>query len=217
MNHLGPATVIFLGMHLRLRTAISPLSGPEFSYHHITQAEKTPSHEQIYTTYYLQVHNSGNYSHGSSHGQFARTGSGSLRRPDCKPLPASARRKTSHARPLLLIWYLSCWIGFPRSTNRGVTFYCSFNYFRGWCCPMPSLVLVLFIVYLDTNSSSSLFRSARLSSDTSTKTFTSLFGLDWLELSWLLLLSSPLGLFTIRTPRNGSSPQPGGQPTQESW
>lgn len=48
---------------------------------------------------------------------------------------------------------------------------------------MPSLVLVLFIVYLDTNSSSSLFRSARLSSDTSTKTFTSLFGLDWLELS----------------------------------
>lgn len=46
MNHLGPATVIFLGMHLRLRTAISPLSGPEFSYHHITQAEKTPSHEQ---------------------------------------------------------------------------------------------------------------------------------------------------------------------------
>lgn len=116
---------------------------------------------------------------------------------------------------LLLIWYLSCWIGFPRSTNHRDTFYCSFNYFRGWCCPVPFLVLALFIVYLHTNSS--LFRSAHLSSDTSTKTFTSLFGLDWLELSWPLLLSSPLGLFTIRTPRNGSPPQLGGQPAQESW
>lgn len=207
-------------MHLRLHTAISPLSGSEFSYHHVTQAGKTQTHTESRTTYIPLII----CKYTTPVTAVMEAAMDNLLAPVQNLFEGqivsrypSAQGRTIHARPLLLIWCLSCWIGFPRSTNRGVTFYCSFNYFRGWCCPMPFLVLALFIVYLDTNCSLLLFRSARLSSDTSTKTFTSLFGLDWLELSWPLLLSSPLGLFTIRTPRNGSSPQLGGQPTQESW
>lgn len=88
-------------MHLRLRTAISPLSGPEFGYHHVTQAETTRSHEQhiypVICKYTTAVTATMEAAMDNLLAPVQDLFEGQI----VSPLPVSARRKTSHDRPLV--------------------------------------------------------------------------------------------------------------------